>query len=121
MEERSSYHLKIGQRLWLHLAENENPAFYALLMSQMFLGDDKITEEEDRRAVASLCLRAARGAAQYVGFQTAWLCLSHGISIVSAQKTWGRENYDLSLSLYNLAIEVCYCNGEFSELQNLIE
>ena len=103
------------------MEENENPAYYALLMSQMFMGHDMIKEDEDRRAVASLCLQAARGAAKFVGFQTAWLCLSHGISIVSALKTWGRENYDLSLSLYNTAIEVCYCNGEFSELQNLIE
>ena len=119
--ERSSYHLKIGQRLWLHLEENEHPAFYALLMTQMIRGGNMIKAAEDRRAVASLCLRAAQGAAKYVGFQTAWMCLSHGISIVSAQKTWGRETYDLSLSLYNTAIEVCYCNGEFSELQDLIE
>lgn len=91
-----------------------------MLMGQLMLGDPIITREEDRRAIAELCLDAGQKAAKHLEFQTAWLCLSWGIKIVSSQKTWGRDNYDLSLRLHTTALEVCYCNGEFSELEHLI-
>ena len=119
--ERPSYHLKIGQRLWQHLQENQNPEFYSNLMTQMMMGDQIITQEEDRRAVALLYLESGQKAAKFLGFRTAWYCLSRGISIISSQKKWGRDLYDINLSLYNTAIEVCYCNGEFSELEKLID
>ncbi|CAB9503118.1 expressed unknown protein [Seminavis robusta] len=119
--ERPAYHLRIGQRLWLHLEDQQNSFFYSTLMFQMMLGDTMISKEEDRRAVAWLCLDAGQKAAKYLGFQTSWRCLSYGIKIVAAQKTWGRDNYDLSLSLFNTAIEVCYANGEFSQLDDLLK
>jgi predicted ATPase len=119
-DERSSYHLGIAQRLWLNLQENQNPGFYATLMSQLFVSDHLVEQEDDRRALAALYLDAGQKAAKYLGFHTAWYCLSHGISMVTSLKTWGRDNYDLSLSLYNTAIEVCYCNAEFTELDKLI-
>lgn len=120
--ERAAFHLKISQRLWLHLQENQSSEFYATLMTQLLMGDKAIAEEEDRQAVAAIYLDAGRKAAKHVGFSTSWFCLSRGIALVSldSTKTWGREKYDLSLSLYNTAIEVCYCNAEFSELENLI-
>ena len=120
-EKRPSYHMKIGQRLWLHLPENQNSEFYSILMTQMMMGDSIITQDEDRRALALLYLESGQKAAKHLGFQTAWYCLSRGIAILPSAKKWGRENYDISLSLHNTAIEVCYCNGEFVELDKLID
>jgi len=120
LSDRPSYHLRIGQRLSLHLQDNENAEFYATLMSQMILGDGLITADDDRRAAALLYLNAGQKAARYLGFRTAWYCLSRGIAMISLKKKWGRDNYDICLSLHNTAIEVCYCNGEFEELDSLI-
>lgn len=84
------------------------------------MGDGLLKQEEDRRSVASLCLRAGERAVKSQGFQTAWTYLDHGIALLSKKRLWSRENYDLSLRLHNAAIEVCYCNANFTRLDELI-
>ncbi|CAB9522432.1 Transcriptional regulator [Seminavis robusta] len=120
-EERASYHLCIAQKLWKHLEERKDKEFLFILLNQLMLGDSEVKADDDRRAVAGLCLRAGELAAKTLGFHTAWVYLEHGISILPKDKLWGRDNYDLSLRLHNAAVEVCYCNAQFQILDDLIE
>jgi len=125
--DRAFYHLKIGQRLWLdHQKERTGLDGLAFLIQQFKLAESVLQTEEDRRALAMICLEAGEHAAALHGFSTAWLSLCYGISLLSSlsssttHKKWGSKNYDLSLRLHNTAIEVCYCNSLFSELEQLI-
>ncbi|CAB9510318.1 expressed unknown protein [Seminavis robusta] len=120
-KDRDPYRLKIGQRMFLHLEENQNAEYYSLLMSQMMMSDHLVVAEEDIRSVAMFYLEAGQGAMVHLGAQTAGYCFNSGIRIMEPLRKWGRDNYDLSLALYNKAIEVAYCNGEFSTLDRLID
>lgn len=119
-QERAAFHLEIAQVLWSHLEERKDKEFLYLLLNQLMLGDSLLKADEDRLAVATLCLRAGESCAKKLGFQTAWVYLKHGISLLPKDNPWGRQSYDLCLRLHNTAIEVCYCNAEFDLLEELI-
>ena len=121
LHERPSLHLRLAQKLWQHLDERKDKEFLFILLNQLMLGDGALTQDGDRHAVASLCLQAGASVAKTLGFQTAWIYLDHGISILPKDKLWGRDNYDLSLRLHNAAIEVCYCNSQFEVMDRLVQ
>ena len=120
-EERESFHFNLAQRLWSHVDNNANdPEFLSNILKQFMMSDSLVKAEDDRRAIAALCLQVGQGAAKSIGFVTAWKCICHGLSILETQKKWGAKNYDLTLRIYNLAIELCYCNTVYSKLDDLI-
>lgn len=119
--ERAALHLEIAQKLWKHLDDRKDKEFLFIILNQLMRGDSTLKQDEDRRMVASLCLRAGTTSAKSLGFQTAWVYLEHGISILPKDKLWGRDNYDLSLQLHNAAIEVSYANGQYEKLNELID
>ena len=119
---RSRAHLRIGQLLWSGVEERQNDeAFVSVVLRQTMLGGHFIQEEDDRRAVATLCLQAGEKAINSAGFQTASEYLDFGICILREERIWGRDNYDLCLRLHNAAIEVCYCIGKFDDFDTLVE
>ena len=120
-DERESFHFNLAQKLWDHVDNNKNdPEYLSNILKQFMMSDSLVTAEDDRRAIAALCLQVGQGAAKSIGFMTAWKCICHGVSILETQKKWGAKNYDLTLRIYNLAIELCYCNTVYSKLDSLI-
>lgn len=122
VDEREPYHLQLAQALWKHVGDYKQDSEYlAMVLKQFMMSDTLVTKEEDRRTVAVLCLQVGQAAAKSIGNVTAMKCISHGLSILETQKKWGAKNYDLSLQFHNLAIELCYCNLKYKELEGFID
>jgi predicted ATPase len=120
MDDRGAYHLKIGQKLWKFLDDRDDDEFMFIVLRQLMMAGHLLAEASDLRSVAMLCLKAGQHAVQTSSFQASRVYLSHGILLLSTQKMWGRDNYDLSLALHNALIEVCYCTADFSRLDRLV-
>lgn len=118
---QEAFHLNLAQKLWANVDKYKDDSdFLATVLKQFMMSDSLVTMEDDRRSVAVLCLQVGQAAAKSIGFVTAWTCITYGLAILDSQKKWGAKNYDLTLQLYNLAIELCYCNTRYDKLEGLI-
>jgi predicted ATPase len=83
------------------------------------IGISQIVERVERTAVAKLCLRATERAVHLASFQTAFIYVQHAISLLDA-RCW-RDEYKLSMNLYNSAAEVAYCSGNIDDVFRSLE
>lgn len=117
-QERQAFHLAIGRELWKSFDDIEDLERHIfIILGQIREGADLITYQEERNDVAALCLRAGELAICSSSFQTASEFLLLGVSLLG-QPCW-RDEYELSLELYNAAAEVEYCVGNFDTVEKL--
>ena len=89
---------------------------------------------EEREQIAILCWKAAIKAASISAFSSAVVYVEFGIELLrgrsegeetdadlptAASRHW-RDQYDLSLTLYNMAAELEYCNGHYQRVDTLV-
>jgi predicted ATPase len=118
-DDKVSFHLMIGRKLWRMLDDNELETYLFVVLRQLMLGDRLLTDQRERTATASLCLRAGEKAVGLSNFETALAYLRHGISLLGARQ-W-RESYDRSLQLHNAAAEVSYCTAQFDDVEKYVD
>jgi hypothetical protein len=58
------------------LDDNELETYLFVVLQQLMLGDRLVTDQEERTATASLCLRAGQKAVELSNFETASLLVS---------------------------------------------
>jgi predicted ATPase len=114
-----AFHLDVGRKLWKSFDVNELDDVVFAIVGQLMVGSGLIINKKEKSAVAALCLRAGERAVQLSSFQTAYLYLLHGLSLLGA-KCW-QENYLLSLGRYNAASEVAYCTANFESVNMLVK
>jgi predicted ATPase len=119
VDSRELFHLETGRRLWRRLKEAELEQHLFVLLSQMIIGKRLITREKERYAIASLCLHAGRKAAKVSAFRIATVYLNFGIGLLG-DRGW-RDEYDLTLGMYNAAAEMNMCTGNFDAIEPQIE
>lgn len=107
----ASFQLRLGRNLQSHARDipgtpNALPTFVHLIMSARA----EIVSDSERAELASLCLEAAKLMAKSSAFAEAMEHVVDGINLLS-ENHW-EEEYELSLSLYNAAAELAYCNGD---------
>lgn len=102
-------HLAIGRRLWKSMDEEELKRNIFVVLNQLMRGVDLIQTQQERIAVASLCLWAGETAARSSTFRTALAYLDVGLELLGEDQ-W-REQYELSIALHNLTAECAYCAG----------
>ena len=112
------FHLSIGRKLRRNLSEDEFDRNIFVVMNQFQLGADCIQSQEEKYAVAELCLRSAERAVAASSFPTASLYLELGIWLLEVD-AW-KDQYALCLALYNTAAEVNYCTGDFDRVNTLL-
>jgi predicted ATPase len=118
-KERVAYHLEIGKKMWKSFDVNELDDVVFAIVGQLMVGSSLITDKKEKYAVAALCLRAGERAVQLSSFQTAYLYLLHGLSLLGA-RCW-QEDYLVSLSLYSAASEVAYCTSDFGSVSMFVK
>jgi len=116
--ERAQVHLQIGRKLWSALASDELGLNTSLVVNQLRHGAHLIEDQEERDRMAVLLLRAGEMATASSAFFTAASHLNLGISMLN--KRYWRDQYHLSLDLYNAAAEVEYCNANFDRMEELV-
>jgi predicted ATPase len=102
-------HLAIGRQLWKSMEEDELKSNIFVVLNQLVRGIDLIQTQNERNAVASLCLWAGETAVRSSTFRTARVYLDLGLELLG--KDLWRDQYELSIALHNLAAECAYCAG----------
>lgn len=102
-------HLKIGRKLWRSMQVDELKHNIFAVLNQLMRAANLIVDQQERYAVASLCLWAGETAARASTFRTARVYLDMGLDLL--HKNQWHDHYDLSITLYSLAAECAYCLG----------
>ena len=123
--ERTAFHLHLGRQLRCYLKDTSSSTrreewikSLFLVVHQMSRGVDLIQDQAEKDDLALLCLRAGEAAAASAAFSTAASHLEQGVRLLG-RRHW-RDQYQLSLDLYNTAAEVQYCNGNFERVDELL-
>jgi predicted ATPase len=117
--EREAFHLTLARKLWRAFTEEELNEHHSVLLGQLKLGVNKMTNLHERTATATLCLHAAQEAVKWAMFPSAAENLDFGLGLLCDQ-SWNTD-YELTLALHNMAAEVGYVLGDFSKVQERVE
>jgi len=117
-DEKRFFHLSVGRKLRKNLKADEFDRNTFVVMNQFRLGADHIQSEEEKYAVAELCLQTAEKAVSASSFPTASLYLELGIWLLEGN-LW-KDHYALSLALFDTAAEVNYCTADFERVNTLL-
>ena len=117
-DHRSKFHLSLGRKLLKSLSEDEAEEHMFLIVNQLGMGVDSMEDSEEHNALAVLCLRAGQKAMSSSAFGTAASYLDLGIKCLGPRH-W-RDQYDLSLELFNASAEVEYCHGNYDKTESQV-
>lgn len=119
INEASRLHVTIGRNLIQNLPQDELSCHYYTVLRQYKLGNDSITNQCERNSTAKHCLEAAEHAVSQSDFLAASQFLDFGISLLEHDNCW-KDDYDLTLALYNDATEVEYSRSNFERVDALV-
>ncbi|MEB3342493.1 ATP-binding protein, partial [Okeania sp.] len=112
-------HLKIGRLLLKNTADEELEEKIFEIVNQLNYGVELITEKDAREELASLNLRAGIKAKLSTAYKSAISYLQTGINLLT-ENSW-QTQYQLTLALHEEAVETNYLNGDFSEMDKLVD
>jgi predicted ATPase len=112
-------HLKIGRLLRDRTPTTELELQLFPIINQLNHGVTLITIEDEREQLAQLNWRAAKKARASAAYAAAMSYLNTGLELLAPQ-CW-QNQYDLSLQLHQLATEVAYLLGDYSQMTILME
>lgn len=118
--ERDSRHLRIGRLLWAEYNKRpDGEVDLGTVILQLQLGARHLTDQAERDRVASLLLHAGEQASASSSFVAAASYLDLAMDLLGSRH-W-KDEYFLSLNVYNAAAEIQYCIGNFSRALELID
>mmetsp|Transcript_11429 Transcript_11429/g.17700 ORF Transcript_11429/g.17700 Transcript_11429/m.17700 type:complete len:1051 (-) Transcript_11429:44-3196(-) len=116
---QNGYHLWFGRTLYEKLSEEQVIDNIFLVLDQLIKGKGLIKDQGEKYQVSLLCLRAAEKAIKSSDFVTASGYLKLGIEFLG-ERHW-RDEYVLSLRLYDTASEVECCLANLSRMDLMID
>ena len=119
LQEREQFHLHIGRKLLNALSEAELNEHANVVVKQFRLSARLLTNESERERVATLLLEEGELASISAAFLTAQDYIGLGISLLGPRH-W-RDQYSLSLGLFDAAAEIEYSIGNFSRMDEFID
>ncbi|MEM1168391.1 MAG: AAA family ATPase [Cyanobacteria bacterium P01_H01_bin.35] len=118
-QKKQETHLKIGILLLNNTVESELEEKIFEIVNQLNYGVELITEKDIKENLASLNLRAGIKAKVSTAYQAAISDFKTGINLLN-ENSWSTQ-YQLTLSLHEEAAEANYLNGEFKEMEKLVD
>lgn len=117
--EKKSTHFHIGQLLLKYTAPEQQKENIFALVNQLNFGVDLIREQSEKYELAHLNLIAAEKAKAATAYEAALRYLNVALELLAAD-CW--ENYyDLTLAIYESAVETQYLNTHFEEAEKLAQ
>jgi len=117
-EEKARVHLDIGRKLRTNLSEEDIEMHLYLVVDQMERGGSLLDDQNEKDELATLCLRAGQMATRCSDFKAAAKYFALGIDSLS-ERNW-RDQYYLSLDLYNAVAEAKYCTADFDVMDKYL-
>ncbi|MBD1804668.1 AAA family ATPase [Microcoleus sp. FACHB-SPT15] len=112
-------HLKIGQLLLQNTTFEERKENIFALVNQLNYGADLLTLDSEKYELVELNLIAGQKAKASTAYESAvkYFNISFGLL---PDNSW-ESQYDLTLALYNEALEAAFLSGDFDAMQNYLE
>jgi predicted ATPase/serine phosphatase RsbU (regulator of sigma subunit) len=123
--EKPETHLKIGRLLLKKCGRGNTPTATELeekifdIVNQLSYGMELITTQSERDELANLNLIAGRKAKNSTAYAAAFEYLTAGIELLD-DFSW-ETHYQLTLGLYEQAVEAAFLCGKFEEIERLSE
>jgi len=118
-QEKNKVHLKIGRLLFENAEGEAREERLFDILNHLNPARDLVTQQADRDALAELNLNAGRKAKVSAAYEMAFEYLKMGLGLLDPY-SW-RDQYELSLELYNEVAEVACLSGHFEQMENLVE
>ncbi|MEG4499488.1 AAA family ATPase [Microcoleus sp. F10B5] len=116
-DQKRSTHLKIGQLLLQNTPEIEREERIFDMVNHLNVGAELITQEAERKQLASLNLVAGKKAKAATAYSAAVEYFNVGKELLTAN-SWLHQ-YALTLGLYTEAAEAAYLSGDFDQMEKL--
>ncbi|OKH55528.1 serine/threonine protein kinase [Calothrix sp. HK-06] len=114
-EQKKGTHLKIGQLLLQNATPEERKENIFAIVNQLNYGTELLTSESEKYELAHLNLIAGQKAKAATAYESAIRYLKLGLELLTAN-SW-QNQYSLTLTLYESAIETAYLNGDFEQIE----
>ncbi|AVH65175.1 trifunctional serine/threonine-protein kinase/ATP-binding protein/sensor histidine kinase [Nostoc sp. 'Peltigera membranacea cyanobiont' N6] len=118
-DRKSATHLKIGQLLLSNTPETEQELLIFEIVNQLNIGIELIASQSDRDRLAQLNLLAGKKAKSSTAYQVAIEYLTAGIRLLRCD-CW-QSQYELALTLHELAADAAYLSGEYEQMEQLAQ
>ncbi|MEG4171752.1 MULTISPECIES: AAA family ATPase [unclassified Microcoleus] len=118
-DQKRSTHLKIGQLLFKETSEVEREERIFEMVNHLNMAIKLVSDRVQREEFAQLNLVAGRKAKAATAYATAFECLSNGIELL-AMDCWDSQ-YQLTLNLYEEAVEAAFLSGEFEQMDRWVQ
>jgi predicted ATPase/GAF domain-containing protein/tRNA A-37 threonylcarbamoyl transferase component Bud32 len=113
---RTKIHQSIGQQLLKSTPTHELEAKIFDIVNQLDLGLELISSQTERDRLAQLNLIASQKAKASTAYSSAFNFAKIGVELLGAS-SWQRD-YELSLGLYQLAVETAFLSGDFVKMKD---
>ncbi|MEH2051661.1 ATP-binding sensor histidine kinase [Nostoc sp.] len=115
--QKQATHLQIGQLLLQNSSQIQQEEKLFDIVGHLNLGQELITQSNEREALAQLNLAAGGKAKNSTAYTAARVYLQTGIELLTAN-CW-QDQYELTLSLYVAATEAAYLNADFDGMEQI--
>jgi predicted ATPase/signal transduction histidine kinase/CheY-like chemotaxis protein len=113
--QKTAVHLQIGRMLLQNTAPSSLSEEIFEIVDHLNLGVELVTHQEERDEIAKLNLMAGKKAKAATAHGAALDYFNRGLKLLCAD-SW-HSSYDLTLALYEEAVEAAYLNGDFEQMQ----
>ena len=111
---QAAIHQKIGLQLLRNTSKTELESKIFDIVDQLNFGLELISSQSDRQQLAQLNLIASQKAKDSAAYNNAFNYAKTGVELLEVE-SW-QDQYELSLNLYQLAVEVAFLNGDFVQM-----
>ena len=113
--QKKATHLKIGQLLLQNTTLEERKEDIFTLVNHLNYGIDLLTLDTEKYELAELNLIAGQKAKTATAYESALRYFKVGLELLAAN-SW-QQQYELTLALYESAVETAYLNGDFEQME----
>ncbi|WP_413160005.1 AAA family ATPase [Capilliphycus salinus ALCB114379] len=116
---RAVAHYQIGQLLLQKISPEAREERIFELVNQLNYGITRVEKQQEKDELAQLNLNACQKARAATAYQAAQEYATVGLKLLG-ENAWARQ-YEMTLSLHNLAAEVAFLVGDFEQMDRWIE
>jgi predicted ATPase/serine phosphatase RsbU (regulator of sigma subunit)/tRNA A-37 threonylcarbamoyl transferase component Bud32 len=117
-EDKQAIHLRIGRLLLANTSNSELEETLFEIVNQLNEGNQFIDDENEKRQLVELNLKAGKKAKEATAYAAACQYLKTGLYILGNEPL--QKDYSLSFALYKTLIESLFLNSHFEESEKLI-
>ncbi|MGF1673473.1 MAG: AAA family ATPase [Rivularia sp. (in: cyanobacteria)] len=114
-EQKSITHLNVGKSLLKNIPTPELSENIFNIVNHLNIAQKLIINDSEKYQLAELNLLAEKKSKDSTAYSAALIYIKTGISLLSSD-CW-QNNYQLTLSLYDSAVEVAYLTGNYEQMQ----